>query len=314
MLLQTGAATAPVSFAVSSAKPPVRFGCVVYTLAKAGPARAEVQGRNKTYDDRIAMAQDISNLLAEWEYDSDQVLVRIITGDDGREKIQLRLDMGLVQMEMSGRPDGTRPEGRESWLEFYTERQQAHEASHPDAAPFQLTDEDCTRLWRETIQYYHRYFSLWQLKRYDLCARDTDRTLRLLAFVQAYARDDRAKLQFDQWRPYVTVAHTRAIATPLVEAGRFGEALASIEAGIDAIRDFFDEYQRTENADESAELMSLEKWREEVLLEESRTGHARPESVLDVLRRRLQEAVAAERFEEAARLRDEIRRFSESAP
>ena len=114
------------------------------------------------------MSQDIRNLLEGWDYEPDEIVVRIIRGDDGSDKIQMRVDLGLLQMEMDGRPDGTQPEGRESWLDYYEEQQRAHEAARTDA-PFALEDEDCYRLWREGVQYYHRYLSLWHLKLYDRC-------------------------------------------------------------------------------------------------------------------------------------------------
>lgn len=257
-------------------------------------------------------SKDISEILNGWEYDPDEVSVRVITGNDGREKIQLRIDMGLLQMEMAGRPDGKRPEDCRSWLEYYGNRQQRHDESHPDSAPFELDDDDCARLWREGVQYYHRYLSFWHLKRYDLCARDTKRNLRLFAFVRTHAREDRSKLQFDQWRPYVVMMHSRAVATPKVNEKAYVEALGVIESGIDAIRDFLDEYDQSERAEECVELVNLEQWREEILLEEKQAAKLRPESVKTVLRRKLQEAVAAEQFEEAARLRDQIRRMLDS--
>lgn len=254
------------------------------------------------------MSKDISQVLGQWPYEPDEVLVRLIEGDDGRQKVQLRVDLGLLQMEMSGRPDGQRPEGYDSWLEYYEHLRQAHDSAHPDSAPFHLTREACLRLWHEGVQYYHRYLSFWHLKLYDLCARDTDRNLRLFGFVRACATEDRHKLQFDQWRPYVLMMNARAVATPLVEERRYSEGLRAIESGIDAIRDFLDEYRQSERSEECVELVSLERWREEILTREEEAGAARPEGVLQVLRRKLDAAVAAEEFEEAARLRDEIRR------
>ncbi len=119
------------------------------------------------------MSNDLSHILNEWRFQPDEVLVRIVPGDDGRGKVQLRVDLGILQMEMNGRPDGHRPEGFESWLEFYEHRQQAHDEIHPDSAPFQLGEDDCIRLWRESVQYYHRYLSFWHLDLYELCASDT---------------------------------------------------------------------------------------------------------------------------------------------
>ncbi len=258
------------------------------------------------------MSKDISPVLEGWAFDPEDISVRVVRGNDGREKIQLRLDMGLLQMEVDGRPDGQRPEGAESWLEVYERRKKRHEAQHPDGPKFELNEEDCALLWREGVQYYHRYLSLWHLQRYNLCARDTKRNLRLFAFAKAHAKGERAKFQFDQWRPYVTMMHARSVAMPLVGQGKLARALEVVEAGIDAIRDFLDEYEQTDRTRECVELVHLEKWRDELVREMTRTAKGRSPESVEALKRRLRDAVAAERYEEAARLRDEIRRMDET--
>ena len=256
------------------------------------------------------MSDDISKILDDWQYNPDAPTVRIIRGEGGREMVQLRIDLGLLQMAMDGRPDGQRPKGCESWLEYYRRQQERHDAAHPDSAPFQLDVEACRRLWSEGIQYYHRYVSFWHLKRFDLCARDTRRNLELFAFVREHGPGDQAKMQFDQWRPYVLMMHARAVATPLADAGQIVEALAPVESAIDEILEFLDQYDQSDRADESAELVDLRRWREELLSRQTRGKDSGEPGNMDDLRRRLQEAVASEEFEEAARLRDEIRRMT----
>jgi hypothetical protein len=256
------------------------------------------------------MSNDLSPILNDWKFDPDAVLVRVVSGDDGREKIQLRVDLGILQMEMSGRPDGQRPEGFESWLDYYEHQQQVRDETQPDAAPFALGEQDCLRLWREAIQYYHRYLSFWHLERYESCARDTARNLRLFAFVRSHAQDERHRMQFDQWRPYVLMMHTRTVATPLLRQELYEDGLRVIEAGIEGIREFLDEYDQSHRAEECAELTSLERWREEILAKEEQAAAARPKSAIQVLRQQLEAAVAAEEFEEAAQLRDQIRRLT----
>lgn len=253
------------------------------------------------------MSKDLSRILESWDYDPDKVNVRIVEGDDDKQKLQLRVDLGVLQMEMDGRPDGTRPENCESWLEYFERQQQAYDAAHPDSAAYRLEEGDCLRLWREGVQYYHRYLAFWHLELFDLCARDTRRNLRLFAFVGAHADDDRHKRQFDQWRPYVTMMHTRSVATPLIRRQEYQEGLQLIVSGIDAIRDFLDEYDQSDRAEECVELVSLEHWRKEVLTTLQRAEADRPKSEIEILRDKLEAAIAAEEFEEAARLRDQIR-------
>ena len=107
--------------------------------------------------------------------------------------------------------------------------------------------------------------------------------------------------------------HTRAVATPLLAQKAFAEGLRAIEAGIEAIREFLEEYNQTQRAEECVELVSLERWRDDILTREEQAAAARPKSKISLLRRKLEEAVAAEKFEEAAQLRDEIRRLSEQS-
>jgi hypothetical protein len=255
------------------------------------------------------VSKDITQILAGWEHEPDQVTVRIVMGDDGREKIQLRLDLGLLQLEFDGRPDGRRPEGRESWLDVYEQRAAAAVAA---GQAFQLAREDCEQLLREGLQYYHRYLSFWNLGRYDLCARDTRRNLRLFAFVRQHAPDEREKMQFDQWRPYVLMMHARAVAAPRLETRDYVGALEAVDAGIEQIQAFLSEYRQTNRANQCEELGILQKLRSDVLGQQQRHAAAGHIDTLGRLRNELKEAVDEERFEEAARLRDEIRRRSAS--
>lgn len=256
------------------------------------------------------MAKDITPTLEGWDYDPDQISVRIVMGDDGREKIQLRLDLGLLQMEFEGRPDGKRVGGCTSWLDYYQRKQLASEASNPDGTPFRLESEDCVRLLREGVQYYHRYVSFWHLERYELCARDTNRNLRLFAFVREHARHTKDKLQFDQWRPYVTMMHARAVATPLLSLNDYRAALGAIEAAIASIQEFLAEYEQAHNSENCSELMFLMRWRDEIATRKAGSQLGEPVDPLARLTADLELAVSEERFEDAARLRDTIRQQS----
>ncbi len=255
------------------------------------------------------MSDDISDILQRWEYQPDELLVRLIQGDDGRQRMQVRLDLGVLQFECEGRPDGQRPEGCPSWLDFYEQQQRRHDEANFGGPDYLLGVDDCARLWREGVQYYHRYVGFWHLGMYEPCARDTARSLRLFDFVRKHATDDRVKLQFDQWRPYVIMMNTRARAMPLITREQFDQGLQIIEAGIDAVREFLDEYDQGDRADQCIELVSLQQWREEILERDRRAAAARPQSAADILRHKLDAAIAAEEFEEAARIRDEIRQL-----
>ena len=45
--------------------------------------------------------QDIDSVLEDWDYIPGEVNARRVTARDGRELLQMRVDMGLLQMEIS---------------------------------------------------------------------------------------------------------------------------------------------------------------------------------------------------------------------
>jgi hypothetical protein len=270
------------------------------------------------------VTSDISSILSDWPYRPDDITVRIVEGEDGRRKIQLRLDLGILQMEFDGRPDGRRIHECDSWYDYHLRRQREHDTAHPDAAPYVLEPEDCSELLREGVQYYHRYLSFWHLGRYELCARDTERNLRLFAFVREHAREERVRMEFDQWRPYVTMMHARAVATPLVELEQWEAAVNVLDAGIRGIEQFLKDYNQLEKAGQVGELNFLQRWKREILEKNppapeqasatmAAAGEAPPDPIVQ-LKDDLNRAVAEERYEDASRMRDELRRLEEPPP
>jgi hypothetical protein len=271
------------------------------------------------------VAYDISYILGDWQYRPDEITVRIVDGEDGRRKVQLRLDLGILQMEFDGRPDGRRIHECDSWFDFHMRRQKEHDRANPDSAPYILEPEDCQELLREGVQYYHRYLSFWHLGLYELCARDTERNLRLFSFVREHARDDRIRLEFDQWRPYVTMMHARAVATPLVELEQWEAAVNVLEAGIRGIEQFLADYNQKEKAPQVGELAFLQRWKQEILEKnppKALTGPdaaaestvAAPPDPLTQVREDLGKAIKEERYEDAARLRDDLRKLENPPP
>ncbi|MFO0954898.1 MAG: UvrB/UvrC motif-containing protein [Isosphaeraceae bacterium] len=245
------------------------------------------------------MSKDIRPVLAGWDFEPGEHQVRIVTGDDGLDKIQLRLDLGLLQMEMNGRPDGQRPEGFESWLD-------AHEAfalrAEERGERYRIGPRECGELLREGYQYYHRYLAAYHLQRFDLVSRDTERNLRLFAFARRHAERTSDGLEFDQYRPYVLMMRSRARAQMALGAADYPSALAAIDEGIEGIRQFLRDHDHDEADTVCRELAFLKRWRREVETE-------RPVGPVERLEQQLALAVAREQYEEAARLRDQLRRL-----
>jgi tetratricopeptide (TPR) repeat protein len=241
------------------------------------------------------LSKDITPILDGWDYDTDELQVRIIQGLDGADKIQMRVDLGLIQMELTGRPDGVRPFGFDSLLDYHKAKAAKAKGDYP------LDTEACAALMREGVQYYHRYLASFHLDRYDIVASDTSRNLELFAFVREHAARQKDRVQFDQYRPYVTMMHARAVGLAALAKDDHKAALEAIDEGIEAIRGFLREYD-VESEAECMEVAFLLKWRKEV-------DGERPVGPAERLEQQLARAVALEEYEEAARIRDQLRRL-----
>src|SRR5258707_1822183 len=171
------------------------------------------------------MSLDLNTVLKDWPHEPGMIKVRKVTGLDGRDKLQLRIDLGVLQMEMTGRPDGLRPHGCDSLLSYHQNRAQLAEASGND---YELSAEDCSELQQEGIQYYHRYISLFQLNDFAGVIRDTQRNLDLFSFVSSHADPEELASSFEQFRPYVIMMNTRAKASIELERDDYISAVRQI--------------------------------------------------------------------------------------
>jgi hypothetical protein len=246
------------------------------------------------------MNLDLNDLLMDWPHEPGQIKVRKVIGSDGKEKLQLRIDLGVIQMEVTGRPDGQRPHGYESLLAYHQHRAK-EKVKRGDT--FLLTPEELMDLQQEGIQYYHRYISMFQINDYLGVIRDTQRNLDLFTFVAEHVENEEAAWPLEQFRPYVTMMNTRAKASIELERDDYAAAVKQIEAGRDAVNEIYQRSGNAENAAKSPELSFLDEWLEEVRAK-------RPLSKLEVMQREMEMAIASEAYERAAELRDQINAYA----
>ena len=246
---------------------------------------------------------DITHILERWDYEPGQVMVRRFTGKDGMEKIQLRLDLGLLQMNATGRPDGKRPSGHPTLHEYFQKKLSQHLEKHDGSDEgFTLDAEDCAKLQLEAIQFHHRYICLLQLNDFEGVVADTTRNLAVFDFVGKYAENDELAWSLQQFRPQLLMIHTRARATNWLQSDAIEKALQEIATGIEHLTEFYHKHNRPELPEQSAEIQSLQQWAEELRAK-------RPLSEREKLELALLEAVKNEDYEEAARLRDTLKKF-----
>ena len=160
------------------------------------------------------MSADITDILREWEFDSDNQ-IRIIQADDGRQVLQVRQPMGIEQYELDGRPDGKKPFGRDSALEEFQARagelpQRPTAATTGSPSPTRISPT----LQGEGVLFYFRYLVLFQIGDFVRTARDTEHNLALFALVEKYGDSDDDRKELLQYKPYVV--RMNAIARAMI--------------------------------------------------------------------------------------------------
>lgn len=241
----------------------------------------------------MSSRQDIDQVLREWPYQPGIISARLLRAEDGREVLQMRMDMGLLQMETTGRPDGQMPGGAETYLDYLIQQSSAQGGS------VVLGEEQCFEADREFLQFYQRRICFLALREFDRAVKDADHTLAMMDFVAQHSPDPQWTLSHEQYRPFVHFHRAQAAAMAELQRSGPEAAIEEINRGLDRVREVFVAMEAEEQFDQH-ELVSQ-------LVELKETLRAKFD-VGQTLAEQLADAVASEEYERAARLRDEIAR------
>src|SRR5262245_49200592 len=121
----------------------------------------------------------IDAILQSWEFQPGAVQARLVHGSDQRQVIQMRVDLGVLQMDTQGRPDGKRPHG---FATFYDYLRHEADVAERHGKSFALDEEQCQEADREFVQFYHRRICWLALKNYSKAVADADHTLTFMDF------------------------------------------------------------------------------------------------------------------------------------
>lgn len=252
------------------------------------------------------MDADLWPLLEAWPYRPDVIpAARELIAANGHRMIQLRMDIGILQMEATGRPDGTMPHGHDSLLAYYT----AEESRLPgETLPYKFNMEVCTQLQNEATQYFHRSLAYTELKNWPLVIADTSHVLDIIDMVSEYAEDDDVVWQFVQIFPNLFLQNTRARVTLCTNTGDYPAARGIIEHALTEMQNYFTTQFDPPPPDDPPprEIIALQEMMAE--LESNR-----PRSEEEALAEEIQQAVQSEDYEKAATLRDRLK-FLRSTP
>ena len=246
----------------------------------------------------MARKENIDRLLRDWPYDPQGISVRKKKGDDGRDVLQMRLDLGLLQLEATGRPDGTRPQGAETYFDYLVGRAVQNGNAQKDNE-FVMSEDECEEADREFVQFYHRRICWLALREFHSAVADADHTLHMMDFCRDHSPDEQWTLSHEQYRPFVLFHRTQAAALAALSDKGAEAAVEEITKGLDTMRQVFVDYEAEEEFDEDELVQRL------IELRESLRQHFR---VGRTLQEQLADAVAAEKYELAAEIRDELNR------
>ncbi|MCH7926119.1 MAG: UvrB/UvrC motif-containing protein [Planctomycetes bacterium] len=246
---------------------------------------------------------DLKDTLADWPFEPEKISVRKILGTDGVVRLQMRVELGVIQMETVGRPDGQRPGGFDSLLSRHKTELLQYEACNGTTLGFSLSPEESIDLRNEASLFYRRYVALFVLEEYVDVARDTSHNLEVFDLCRDHALEREDQFALEEFRPYVLMMDARARAYAAMQEGEAPSALAHVNRGILQIKAHYARQDQSQAIDTGEELGILQALASELVME---IPHDSPL----ITHKALRAAVRHERFEEAARLRDQLRKSS----
>ena len=241
----------------------------------------------------MAKRRDIDFILREWEYEAGEVSARLVRTSDGREVLQMRIDMGLLQLEVANRPDGAQPHGAETYFDYLLA------LSIRAGDGFQLNEDQCAEADREFVQFYQRRICWLALREFHRAVMDADHSLAFMDFVRGCSPDEDWTISHEQYRPYIMFHRTQAAALAELEEKRPEAAIEEINRGLQKMREYFVDAEAEDRFEENELVARLDQ------LRESLRDHYH---ISRTLHEQLADAVASEQYELAAELRDQIER------
>ncbi|HEX3656008.1 MAG TPA: UvrB/UvrC motif-containing protein [Pirellulales bacterium] len=239
----------------------------------------------------MSKSRNIDAILRDWEYEPGEVSARLVRGSDGREVVQMRIDMGILQLEADHRPDGSRPGGAETYFDYLL-GVAVHEGDS-----FVLSEEQCAEADREFVQFYQRRICWLALREFRRAVRDADHSLAFMDFVKTCSPADDWTNSHEQYRPFILFHRTQAAALSELEENGPESAIEEINKGLARIRELYVAIEAEEQFEEDELVKRLDQ------LRESLRDHY---NIGRTLKEQLDDAVAHEQYELAARLRDEL--------
>lgn len=248
------------------------------------------------------MTLDLDELTAGWECPPGQLRARVVVGRDGQEFLQLRVDLGVMQMNLAGRPDGERYRGFPG-VRDYVEHELCVVDPQFDPQAWQDLDRELQQTNYRRMAFAAAAEDALQGNDEAVATRylthalaDVESCLGQITLLRRHGKDDDGHAAL---LPTLVFDRARLVAQLRIIEGRFEEAIEDAETGASALEEalaelgYDDEHREDDPGLRYLRTLGMQLRREY--------------GVAHTLREQLDEALANEDYEAAARLRDELK-------
>lgn len=214
------------------------------------------------------MANDSIQRNTQWVQTFDRILemlsldadrpVSVIQIEDGREVVVVQPNAFTIsRIYATGRPDGMRPHGVDSYYDYFFAKLKDYEEEHSTAEGFQLASEEWEMLFEESFHRYTRYLLFAGIKRWEDVRRDTAMNIAVTNLARQCAPSEIAWRSY-QYKGYMLMMHSIANAELSLQEDDTATALQHIDTGIRQIGEFCGECLREEHGE--AENITRERY------------------------------------------------------
>ena len=201
--------------------------------------------------------QTFDRILEMLNLDVDRP-VSVLKIEDGREVVVVQPNAFTIsRIYATGRPDGTRPHGMDSYYDYFFAKLRTYEEQHGTREGFQLESEEWQTLFEESFHRYTRYLLFAGIKRWKDVQRDTATNIAVTNLARQCAPSDVAWQSY-QYKGYMLMMHSIASAELSLQEDDAAAALQHIDAGIRQIGEFCGECLREEHGE--AENITRERY------------------------------------------------------
>ena len=184
--------------------------------------------------------------------------IKVLKLAEGKEVVVVQSNAFTIsRIYTSGRPDGKKPHGRESYYEYFCEQLEDYKQQHGSDEGFGLTPEDWRVLFRESYDRYTRYLLFAGIKRWADVKRDTNTNLAVTNMAKKFAPSEIAWESY-QYKGYMLMMNSMANAELCLMEDDRPSALDQVNLGIQRIGKFCGECLRENYGD--AENVTRERY------------------------------------------------------